>query len=611
MSGNRSFAHSMFGFFPRMGRFVGAAIALAGTLALFQLATPAHAAPLVPVDVCVLDSGSVPVAGVPVEYRSGSWVALGETAANGCVSANIEQGNVNFRVNVAGLSATKKQNLGVDPVVVFQTVAATVAVSDSAAVPIEGAVAEYKAGGGWQPIGATGPDGTAAIELLPKTIDFRVSLGGLSVTKKQNVGADPVVAFQTVSATVAVTDSAGNPIEGAVAEYKGGGWQPIGSTGPDGSATIELLPKTIDFRVSLAGVTVTKKQNVGLESVVVFQTVAATVVVRDSASNPVAGAVAAYRAGAWQPIGSTGPDGTVAVELLPKTVQFRVTLGGLNVTAKQEIGADPVVVFQTVATTVLVRDSGGNAVAGATVDYKAGNWRSLGTTGVEGTVLAEMLAGSVTFRAKAAGLTSSLKQNAGIDPFVVLDLALAPAADEEEAVDESASEDANEDEPPVGEEPPTVSNDDEPLPVPEPAEDDGAEPAAAAEPADGDAVGEMPQDPSFEPPLADDPGETTETPSSPEPDEPDASRPDETESRESTPADDVGNEDGAEDAGDSGTEGVLGEQDERPEPPLPPGTGRGLASLSGGTTADAALLFLVAFALASGGLAMRTLSRTR
>jgi hypothetical protein len=144
----------------------------------------------------------------------------------------------------------------------------------------------------------------------------------------------------------------------------------------------------------------------------------------------------------------------------------------------------------------------------------------------------------------------------------------------------------------------------------EPAEGDDAEPAAAAEGAEGDQADEMPAGPTFEPPPADDPEETTGPSEGPEQDEPDASGPDETESRESKPVDDADIEDGAKDTDNSGTEGVLGEQDERPEAPLPPDTGSGLAPLNE-TGAAAALLFLVAFAFASGGLAMRSVSRTR
>ena len=72
------------------------------------------------------------------------------------------------------------------------------------------------------------------MEMLPTTYTFRVTYGGASVQKKQDVSNDPDVVFQTGSVH---SDS------GTATQYYASGWQTF-------TQDMELLPGDYPFRFS-------------------------------------------------------------------------------------------------------------------------------------------------------------------------------------------------------------------------------------------------------------------------------------------------------------------------------------------------------------------------
>ncbi|MNY61921.1 hypothetical protein D3C86_1986660 [compost metagenome] len=69
----------------------------------------------------------------------------------------------------------------------------------------------------------------------------------------------------------------------------------------------------------------------------------------------------------------------------------------------QNIGTDPVVVFQTVNVNVQLKDSQGNPLDGGSASYYAGSWRTFGST-VGGEIHKELLPGVYTFGMSYGGV---------------------------------------------------------------------------------------------------------------------------------------------------------------------------------------------------------------
>ena len=263
------------------------------------------------VTVRLVDSHGTGIEGGVVKYYSGGWQDFGTTDVNGEVQKSLPLKSYKFRMTYAGAYNDKTQNVGIDPVVVFQTVNVTVQLKDSSGNLIDTGMVKYNAGG-WQDFGSTS-GGQVSKELLPKKYKFRMTYTDAYNDKTQDVSIDPVVIFQTVNVTVQLQDSAGNLIDTGMVKYNAGGWKDFGTTS-GGQVSIELLPKSYKFRMTYAGAYNDKTQNVGSDPVVVFQT--GQVV---SAS----GACTHYYAGGWQEFKS-------GMELLPKTYKFRFNDGTPN-----------------------------------------------------------------------------------------------------------------------------------------------------------------------------------------------------------------------------------------------------------------------------------------
>jgi hypothetical protein len=286
----------------------------------------------------LLDSTSSEITGAGTQYYAGGWKTFGVGTTT--TTMELLPVNYSFRVSYAGASQQKSQNVGSDPNVVFQTVLVTMKLLESDGMTVLNAGAEYYAGG-WNTFGSGTT--TTTMELLPVSYSFRVSYGGASQQKSQNMGADPNVVFQTVLVTMKLLDSTSSEITGAGTEYYASGWNTFG--GGTTTTSMELLPVSYSFRVSYGGASQQKSQNVGSDPNVVFQTVLVTMKLLESDGMTVLNAGAEYYAGGWNTF--DGGTTTTTMELLPVSYSFRVSYGGASQQKSQNVGSDPNVVFQT------------------------------------------------------------------------------------------------------------------------------------------------------------------------------------------------------------------------------------------------------------------------
>ena len=373
------------------------------------------------VNVILKDSTGAGIAGGEAAYRNGSWENIpGTTAANGSLLTALDGnlGTIWFRMIYAGTSIDKAQNVTTNSCVVFQTTNVIVQLKDSHGTLVDpGTDVQYR-NSSWDTFGAgftTG--GQVSMELLPKTYWFRLTYAGTYIDKAQNVASDPIVVFQTVNVTVELRDSSGALMDtGADVQYRNGGWDQFGTgVTSGGQVSMELLPKTYWFRLSYAGTSIDKAQNVSdPNQTVVFQTVNVTVQLQDSGGNPLDSPDVQYRNSNWDTFGAGyTTDGSVSMELLPKTYWFRLTYAGTYIDKAQNVSApNQTVVFQTVNVTVQLQDSGGNPLESPDVKYRNSDWDTFGvgyTTG--SSVSMELLPKTYWFRLTYAGTSIDKAQN--------------------------------------------------------------------------------------------------------------------------------------------------------------------------------------------------------
>ena len=218
-------------------------------------------------------------------------------------------------------------------------------------------------------------------------------------------------------AVVELLDSGGSGLAGGVAEYYSSGWHTIGTTPAGGVLALALPggPTSYPFRMSYAGASQQKSQNIALDPVVVFQTASVSFALHDSGGGDLASDNAQYYASGWHTFGS----GTTAttMELLPVSYPFRVFYGGASQQKSQNVGSDPNVVFTTVEVSFALHDSGGGDLASDNAQYYASGWHTFGS-GTTATTM-ELLPVSYPFRVFYGGASQQKSQNVGSDPNVV------------------------------------------------------------------------------------------------------------------------------------------------------------------------------------------------
>ncbi len=258
-------------------------------------------------------------------------------------------------------------------------------------------------------------DGTFNVITTLSTVSLRMTYAYGSQTKSNvPVGGGPVT-FQTVNTQVQLQNSQGTLIDQGTVQYYSGAWRDFGST-TNGVATKELLSANYSFRMTYAYGSNDKQQDIGTNATVIFQTVNASVQLKNSQGTLMDAGTVQYYAGAWRDFGST-TNGVTTKELLPNNYSFRMTYAFASKDKQQNIGTDPTVVFSTVNASVQLKNSLGNLVDQGTVQYYAGAWRSFGTT-TNGLVTKELLPNSYSFRMTYEYVSNDKSQDIGTNSTV-------------------------------------------------------------------------------------------------------------------------------------------------------------------------------------------------
>ena len=358
-----------------------------------------------------------------VQYYDGGWIDFGETSG-GVITGNIDTGNYKFRMTYANGSNEKYQDIGEDPVVIFQTVCAEVQLKNSQGVCVDRGTVHYYSGG-WHDFGTTS-NGSVNMELLPNNYKFRMTYAFGSNEKYQDIEDDPVVVFQTINAEVRLIDSESVLLDTGTVQYYSGGWHEFGVTS-GGSVHLELLPNNTKFRMTYAYASNEKYQQTGDDPIVVFQTVQTKVQLINSHSVLLDTGTVQYYAGGWHPFGTTS-DGGTTLELLPNNTKFRMTYAFASNEKYQNIGDDPTVIFNTVEAVVAVSDANSNPITGAVVKYYSGGWRDFGTTSA-GKASKELLPKNYKFRVTYDGETAEMYQDLSVAPDVEFQLDVVVVSD--------------------------------------------------------------------------------------------------------------------------------------------------------------------------------------
>jgi hypothetical protein len=348
-----------------------------------------------------------------VQYYSGGWRDIGSTSG-GQVTKELLPGSYTFSMNYVFARQEKAQNIASNPIVVFQTINTIVQLKDSTGTLMDTGTVQYYSGG-WRDIGSTS-GGQVTKELLPASYTFSMTYSFARQEKSQNIATNPTVVFQTTRVTIQLKDSNGTLMDPGTVQYYSSGWRDIGSTS-GGQVTKELLPGSYTFSMNYAFARQEKAQNIATNPTVVFQTVSATVQLKDSTGALIDTGTVQYYSGGWRDIGSTS-GGQVTKELLPGSYTFSMNYVFARQEKAQNIATNPTVVFQTISATVQLKDSAGGLMDTGTVQYYSGGWRDIGSTS-GGQVSKELLPASYTFSMTYGFARQEKSQNVATNPTVV------------------------------------------------------------------------------------------------------------------------------------------------------------------------------------------------
>jgi hypothetical protein len=219
---------------------------------------------------------------------------------------------------------------------------------------------------------------------------------------------------------VKLVNSTGSRITGGTLQYYEGGWKDaVGHN--DGTFSINTAQHSMSLRMTYEGGVQTKTNVIVGPDTAMFQTVAATARLVNSQGTPIDTGNVQYYAGAWRVLGMT-TSGAALKELLPVSYSFRMTYAYGSIDKQQDLSTNPVVVFQTVSTSVQLQSSQGLMIDQGTVQYYAGAWRVFGTT-TGGVAARELLPSTYSFRMTYAYGSIDKQQNVGINPTVMFQTA--------------------------------------------------------------------------------------------------------------------------------------------------------------------------------------------
>jgi hypothetical protein len=123
-------------------------------------------------------------------------------------------------------------------------------------------------------------DGTFTVITVKQTVSLKMTYEYASQTVSNVQAQNNTYTFQTVNTAVQLQNSQGSLIDEGTVKYYSGGWREFGTT-LNGIANKELLPKNYSFRMTYAFARNDKQQDIGVDSTVVFQTVNASVQLKE------------------------------------------------------------------------------------------------------------------------------------------------------------------------------------------------------------------------------------------------------------------------------------------------------------------------------------------
>jgi hypothetical protein len=361
----------------------------------------------------VKSTGSGIAGGIAKYYLSG-WQNAGTTNSNGAVLAfmNGTVSNTTFEMGYANATLQKGQNIATNSFVDFQTVLATMRLLASDGVTPRIGGATYYAGG-WRDFG-TGLT-TTTMELLPLNYSFKVSFGGATQEKSQDVGTTPLVTFDLVNATMQLLASDNSTqVTTGTTEYYAGGWKTFG--GGTSTATMDLLPLSYTFKIGYGGATKEMTQNIGTDPLVTFNLVNATMrLLASDNTTEVTTGTTEYYAGGWKTFG--GGTSTATMDLLPLSYTFKIGYGGAAKQMDQDIGTNPQVTFNLVNVTMKLLDKAGTSELSGGTQYYANGWKAFGTG--TSTTSMDLLPLSYSFGISYGGARNEKWQDVATTPTVV------------------------------------------------------------------------------------------------------------------------------------------------------------------------------------------------
>ena len=365
------------------------------------------------------DSDGAHLEGGMLKYYDSGWKTASE-GADGVFTFSTSQSNISLKMYYAG-GSQQASNVPTSSSYIFNTIKVTTSLVDSDGSPLSGGLVKYYASG-WKTFGTTDGSGTVTKELLPVKYSFKMYyLGGSQQISNHDTGADATVEFQTTEVTVELKSSTNAPLENGMVKYYASGWKTFGTTDASGKVTKELLPIKYSFKMYyLGGSQQISNQDVGSNPLVSFQTTLVTVKLISSLNAPLEDGKVKYYASGWKDFGTTDATGMVTKELLPIKYSFKMYyMGGSQQISNHDVGANPMVTFQTTLVTVELKNCDGTGIDGGMTKYYASGWKTFGTTDATGIATKELLPVKYSFKMYLHGKTQQISnQDVGANPTV-------------------------------------------------------------------------------------------------------------------------------------------------------------------------------------------------
>ncbi|HMN18855.1 MAG TPA: hypothetical protein PKD03_14670 [Ignavibacteriaceae bacterium] len=225
------------------------------------------------------------------------------------------------------------------------------------------------------------------------------------------------------SLVVSLKNSLGNQIPASNVMYyesAAGGWKDAVNNG-DGTFTVITTKPTVSVRMFYEGANQTVNNVPAQNNTYTFQTVNASVQLKNSSGNLIDQGTVQYYAGAWRTFGTT-VNGVANKELLPINYSFRMIYEYVPLDKQQDISTNSTVTFSTVLCTVKVTKANGQPLSGASTKYYSGAWRDIGLTNANGEAAKELLPKSLNFRAASGNVSKDKQQDIGVNNLVEIQL---------------------------------------------------------------------------------------------------------------------------------------------------------------------------------------------